>query len=307
MKRPRCQVIPVPSKSFQILIDGKEVTRWHFGTDYPRPFLFPVVGPSGFSLTRMGHPGAGDHDHHQSVWFAHNMILGINFWANDSPAIIRQSRWLALEDGEEFCRFAVELHWLDGHDPTPLMTQTLIVEVKPKSNSEFCIETWSRFEPSSQQLEWMMTNFGIFAVRVAKEISGHFGGGKISDSEGRVGETAIFGNAARWMDYSGPISESQGTPVIEGLTLFDHPSNVSYPSKWHVREDGWIGPSVCRDRNLMVTKEKCLELRYLLDIHAEGYSQKNAADVAKAFAESNRLSVRKSMRPNVQFEIVREG
>ncbi len=60
----RCQ----PRRSFQI--DGHERLRWYFGTDYPRPFFHPLVGPSGSSLTRIGHPGAPNHDHHLSIWFA---------------------------------------------------------------------------------------------------------------------------------------------------------------------------------------------------------------------------------------------
>ncbi len=89
--RHRCQVLPEPDHAFSFRIDGREVTRWNEGRSYPRPFFFPVIGPSGFSLTRMGHPGAPDHDHHQSIWFAHNTVMGFNFWANDTGATIRQS------------------------------------------------------------------------------------------------------------------------------------------------------------------------------------------------------------------------
>ena len=42
-------------------------------------------------------------------------------------------------------------------------------------------------------VELGQTNFGLLAVRVAKTISVHFGGGKLCDSEGRQGEPKIFG------------------------------------------------------------------------------------------------------------------
>ncbi|MEZ5432290.1 MAG: DUF6807 family protein [Verrucomicrobiales bacterium] len=49
---------------------------------YPRGRLhFPLTGPSGEPLTRMGHPGAENHDHHRSVWFAHNKLNGLDFWS----------------------------------------------------------------------------------------------------------------------------------------------------------------------------------------------------------------------------------
>ena len=82
MRAERCQVVPGIPHHFSFRIDEREVLRWNFGADYPRPCFFPVLAPSGACLTRMGHPGAPDHDHHQSTWFAHNKVLGIYFWGN---------------------------------------------------------------------------------------------------------------------------------------------------------------------------------------------------------------------------------
>ena len=60
-----------------------------------------ALGPaSGESLTRMGHPGAPDHDHHRSIWFAHEKVSGVNFWTDLTTAKIRQKQWLAYEDGD---------------------------------------------------------------------------------------------------------------------------------------------------------------------------------------------------------------
>jgi hypothetical protein len=68
---PRCCALALPDHQVSLQIDGIERLRWHFGPSYPRPFFYPLVGPSGASLTRIGHPGAPNHDHHRSVWFAH--------------------------------------------------------------------------------------------------------------------------------------------------------------------------------------------------------------------------------------------
>ncbi len=43
----RCQVTPLPDDQVSFQIDGVERLRWHFGAAYPRPFFFPLVGPSG--------------------------------------------------------------------------------------------------------------------------------------------------------------------------------------------------------------------------------------------------------------------
>ncbi|MHC4329832.1 MAG: DUF6807 family protein [Planctomycetota bacterium] len=55
---PRMQVVPMPYDQASFQRDGVELTRYHFGPGLHRPFLFPVSGPSGRSLTRMGHPHA---------------------------------------------------------------------------------------------------------------------------------------------------------------------------------------------------------------------------------------------------------
>jgi len=63
----RCEVIPQPDHQVAFQVDGVERARWHFGPSYPRPFFYPFPGPSGATLTRMGHPGAPNHDHHRSI------------------------------------------------------------------------------------------------------------------------------------------------------------------------------------------------------------------------------------------------
>ena len=48
---PRCQVVPLADHQATFTVDGVERLRWHFGSAYPRPFFYPLVGPSGAILT----------------------------------------------------------------------------------------------------------------------------------------------------------------------------------------------------------------------------------------------------------------
>src|SRR5205085_4348422 len=104
---PRCEVVPLSDYQASFRVEGNERLRWHFGPSYPRPFFFPLIGPSGTPLTRMGHPGAPDHDHHRSIWFAHEKVLGINFWSDRTPARVRQKQWLCYQDGKAEAAMAV--------------------------------------------------------------------------------------------------------------------------------------------------------------------------------------------------------
>lgn len=300
---PRSAATPLPEHQIALSVDGRERTRWHYGHDYPRPFFYPFVGPSGAPLTRMGHPGAANHDHHRSIWFAHHKLLGIDFWSEGQAGRIRQRDWLVLEDGD-VARMAVRLDWLDGHDPAPLLEQELIATLLPGENGETLLELQATFRPRAEEIEFGQTNFGFLAVRVAKSISAHFGGGDLRDSEQRTGEKEIFGNRAAWMDYSGPVRAPGTTEtVVEGITYFDHPDNPGYPNAWHVRADGWMGASICRNQPLTTSRNQPLRLRFLLHAHAGVVNRDRAAEIAAAFADRPWLTVIRSRQPHRQWEI----
>jgi hypothetical protein len=305
---PRCEIVPLPHQRVSLRIDGVERTRWHFGDDQPRPCFYPLIGPeSGESLTRMGHPGAPNHDHHQSVWFAHNKVIGIDFWANGGPARIRQREWRVYEGGDADAKMAVLLDWLDGHDPQPLVEQELVAVLRPLDAGEYTLELHSTFRPRADQLEFQQTNFGFLAVRVASSVSAVFGGGRLTSSEGAVGEPAIFGNPARWMDYSGPVAfhrDGALQQIEEGITYFDHPTNPGHPNCWHVRDDGWMACSPCLRGPLTATRDQPLALRFLLHVHRGPVDAGRAGVVATEFASRPAYQVLKSMRPHRQFEIV---
>jgi len=100
----QCELLPLPDDQVSFQIDGVEKTRWHFGSRYPRPFFYPLGGPSGTSLTRMGHPGAPNHDHHRSVWFAHHDVGGVDFWSDRTDGRVRQKSWYCYRDGYDHAR-----------------------------------------------------------------------------------------------------------------------------------------------------------------------------------------------------------
>lgn len=301
--KPRCQILPLPDQQVAFAIDGVERVRWHASDRTPRPFFFPLIGPSGLPLTRMGHPGASNHDHHRSVWFAHHRVLGIDFWSDQTTAVIRQRQWRAYEDGEDEGRMAVDLAWYDGHDPEPLLLQELVVAIRPAREGEFFLEIQTSMKSVAECLELGTTNFGLLAVRVAKSISAVFGAGRLTGSSRQTGEKELFGQPLAWVDYSGEIQKD----VVEGITYFDHPDNKTYPSKWHVRDDGWMGASVCRDEPVMLQRENPVTWRYMLYAHAGAVDHDHTERIAKSFSASRRFQVESDPRPHREAVISRVG
>lgn len=262
---PRMQAIPQPYDQVSIQRDGVEVTRLHFGKDLNRPFLFPVIGPSGRSLTRMGHPhDPVTHSHHNSIWVSHNDVAGENFWADGSGARIVQQRIIRLEDSEQEAFVETEHLW-KGKDGTPILRELRRTAVQPLDGGEWLLVLDLQFSTvQDKEVTLGQTAFGLVGVRMAKTIGVHDGGGTIRNSEGGIDEEGCFRKPARWCDYAGPITAS----ASEGITLMDHPMNANHPVPFHVRNDGWMGASLTFPGPLTIKPGEPLKLRYAAYVHS---------------------------------------
>lgn len=309
----RCEIVPLAGHQVSFKLDGAEKLRWNFGSDYPGPFFFPVRGPSGAMLTRMGHPGAPDHDHHRSVWFAHHNVEGQDFWSHSAKGRIRQQQWYAYQNGDDEAVMAVRLSWT-GEDSAELLQQDLVAALRAAGTTgEYELEIQSEFRPgrgrSATTLE--QSNFGIFAVRVAASVSGYFGGGTIRSSEDATGEKQIFGKRARWVDYSGPVTVGSGsarTTEQNGVAYLSHPSNDVMPPGWHVREDGWMTASASMYEPKQTTAEEPLLLRYVLYSHRDDCPRSRIEERFAEFSQRSAFQIRKAVRgkePHRHFVVER--
>ena len=206
---PLMQAVPLPHDQASIQRGGAELTRYHFARDLRRPFLYPVIGPSGRSLTRMGHPHATvSHSHHNSVWVSHNDVNGDVFWADNGPGrIVHQ--WVAeLTDGPESAAIAAVAHWIGKGDRVHVVERRGIRAVN-LPDAEWLLVLDHQFEAPGGPVTLGKTPFGMVAVRMAKSVGVNDGGGLIRNSEGHVNEqgpNGVFWKRARWVDYSGPIA-----------------------------------------------------------------------------------------------------
>jgi hypothetical protein len=293
---PRVQTVPQPDDQVSVQVDGHERLRWHFSPRYPRPFFFPLIGPSGRSVTRMGHPADPTHDHHRSFWWGHQSIAGVNFWEErpNTPGgpQIRQDAWVHYQDGAEEAGLAMRIGWYDAHK-VRLLQQELIAVYRPLERGESWLELQTTFTPVLDQLPLAKTNFGFLGLRVAASLSAHYGGGRLSNSEGARGEKEVFAKPARWLDYSGPASAD----ASDGVTWFDHPSNPRHPTHWHARDDGWMSAAYCLADAYTLEKARPLRLRYGFHVHAGPADAAKANDRATAFAQAPAWELAKAQRP----------
>lgn len=290
---PRVQMLPLPDDQVSFQVDGHERLRWHAAPRYPRPFFYPLVGPSGRSLTRMGHPAAPDHDHHRSLWWGHHQVGGVDFWAETGGSQqIRQENWVHYQDGADEAGMVVRIGWFDAHK-VKLLQQDLIAVYRPLAGNEGWIELQTRLVPTLDELTLGKTNFGPLGLRVAAPLSALYGEGRLRNSHGDVGEQAIFAKPAAWVDSSGPIVPDRR----EGITWFDHPSNPGSPASWHVRDDGWMSPAFNLREAYLLKKTAPLTLRYGLHVHAGDVDPTAAASRQAAFAAIPAWEVVAAKRP----------
>jgi hypothetical protein len=262
---PRMQVIPMPYNQASFQRNGVEITRYHFDPGLHRPFLFPLIGPSGYSLTRMGHPHDPEsHSHHNSVWISHHDVNGINFWSDGGSGKIRHKRIVKIEDTGKSSSIIAENEWVTDGNKT-LLLETRKVTVLLLENSEWILIIDMEFMAKDKTVTLGKTPFGMIGVRMAKTIGVNDGGGRIRNSEGAVNEKQVFWKRAKWVDYSGAVTNEK----LEGITLFDHPDNPNFPTYFHVRNDGWMGASLTFDGPKKIQPNKPLHLRYGLYVHSD--------------------------------------
>jgi len=289
---PRMQIVPMPYHQASFQREGVELTRYHFGPDLNRPFLFPIIGPSGRSLTRMGHPHDPEsHSHHNSVWISHFHVDGTDFWGDRGKGKIRHKRIMEFADADEQAYLIAENEWITNEGKV-LLLETRRITVVPLPESEWLIVIDMEFKAKEQTVTLEKTPFGMMGVRMAKTIGVNDGGGRILNSEGAVNEKEVLWKRAKWVDYSGAITNEKK----EGITLFDHSDNPNFPTYFHVRNDGWMGASLTYDAPRKILPNESLHLHYGLYVHS-GIKSREAIEAEwKRFIEIRSAAV-KNRRP----------
>ena len=286
---PDLQALPLPHHQISFDRLGIEIARYHFSPTDRRPFLYPLIGPSGRSLTRMGHPHDPEsHSHHNSVWISHHDVNGVGFWNDSSKGKILHKRIESFTDDAKTRTASIITlnHWLDEGTNRVLLHERRRTQIQLLDNNEYLvILDFQLSTPNDKPVTLGKTPFGPLGVRMAKTIGTNDGGGVIRNSEGAVNEKDIFWKPARWIDYSGPITAT----ATEGITLLDHPANPNHPTAFHVRADGWMGPSLTLSAPLTIDPGKPLRLKYALYIHSGAPTPDHLNTLWSTFSKSEQL------------------
>jgi hypothetical protein len=219
-----------------IKIDGHLFSEYR--TDVgAKPFLFPLVGPTGTSYSRaypMRQVAGEDHDHpHQrSFWFTHGNVNGIDFWSEQpGHGTIRETARKTIAWGPVLGRLRTTDDWI-GPDGTKVCQDERVLTVYRTADARL-LDFEIRIQAVGGPVTFGDTKEGMFGVRVASSMDvDRKKGGHIVNSEGLTDEHA-WGKPASWVDYTGPV---EGKTV--GIAILNHPQSFRYPTTWHVRTYG---------------------------------------------------------------------
>lgn len=273
------QAVPWSDDKISFQVDGREMLVYNYSPNCPKSYFFPVIGPAGRCLTRIGHPYDPDgHSHHHSLWIAHPDVNGVNFWGEGENCGQQvHYEFGPLEDGPVYARMVSKVHWISP-SRNIVVDETRDVKVYAADGNQMLIDFVLTFRPVSKPVIFNKTNFALLAIRMAKPITVFDGSGRIRNSDGARNEVEIFWTRAKWCDYSGLITQSEWN----GIAIFDHPDNYGHPACWHVRNDGWMCPSPVFESPMRLSVGDEWTLKYRLFVHA---GDVEAARVEERYAE----------------------
>jgi hypothetical protein len=215
-----------------VFIGGKPFTTLR--NDRRLPDLWPLRNAAGQEVTRTWPRKAAvgekqDHPHHQSLWFAHGKMNGVDFWHDSKASVAQKSvrRHSAKSSG-----------WVESENVWRF-GESKIVATDRRRIQAFVdgdvrgLDFDITLSAGPDGLLFGDTKEGMFALRVAKDLVVDNGAELVSDLGYSGGQ--VWGKPARWILAKGKAGGKPAAVVIAG-----HRDNPRHPTHWHARKYGLL-------------------------------------------------------------------
>lgn len=285
--------------------DGKIFTKYVIKSESNKPYLWPVIGPTGKPMTR-AYPmetidgEQHDHPHHRGIWFGHENVNGVETWhemrtilESKSKDMKEREKRLGATKHREFKEIKA------GKNMAVVVTVDDYYDVHGKKFMEderhytFQVEGGMRmidcditFKATEGPVTFNDAKDAGFGVRVPTVMAvDSKKGGHILTSEGKEDKEA-WGTRGKWCSYYGPIDGE-----VLGITMLNHPSSFRFPTPWHVRTYGLLTANPfglhnldknAEDGTYILKKGQTLNLRHRILLHK---GDPKTAGVEQAYEE----------------------
>ena len=186
----------------KVEINGQLFTEYNF-KDVPRPYFYPVIGPTGINITRNwpmkeGENEQHDHPHHRSLWFTHGAINGHDFWTDGSRnGKVVHDKFLQLSSGKDMGIIQSQNKYV-ASDGTIVCTDTRTHKFYNRPDGQI-MDFEIAIHASHGDVTFGDTKEGSMAIRLAPtlRLRGSVGKGHIINSEG-IRDNNTWGKRAAW-------------------------------------------------------------------------------------------------------------
>lgn len=220
-----------------VFINETLFTSYHYSNKVVRPYLNPVIGPEGKSVVRKpvpeGNPEKLDHKHHRGILVAHGDVNGTDNWSEEEGhGKTIHKKFIEVKSGPVFGKIHSLNDWVDNKDKKLLEEERIIIVYNLPENSRI-IDHTTILRASEREVVFGDTKeSGLLSVRVVPSMN-VTETGTFENSLGGVNEGECWGKRASWCDYYGEVENT-----VMGISVFDHPENLRYPTWWHIRNYG---------------------------------------------------------------------
>ncbi len=306
-----------------IKIDGQTFTEYLTRAGQS-PAMWPIFGPTGQEMTRAyplkpspkGKYDTEDHPHHQSLWFTHDKVSGADFWKANVNSVaglseagsdpqppapspqppgphIKHREFMNIDSGGSTATVVTRNEWMNGDKRIAEDERTIVYGTR--KNGDRWIDFTITIKATDADVTFGDTKEGTFAIRVpdVMRVDAKLGG-RIENNEGQTDEAA-WGLPAKWVDYTGPVTEDGSERDTLGIALMSHPKSFRPIPRWHVRTYGLFAanpfgqidfpkPEAAKQGAYTIKKGDSISLRYLVLLHRGRTNKVELDEVFEEFA-----------------------
>lgn len=286
------------AQGWRTLLRADERTILGFTQARARAYLYPVLSPAGYAVTA---ECPADHPHHNSIWVAADHVHAhlaaadgrteeatYNFYVNETfqgraPGRVREMDISGQALGADHFQVRQTLEWRGpvewGSDSGRLLAnETRTTDVIVSSDS-VTIDIKTSLVPAEQAITIGPTRHAWFGVRIAESMTVN-GGGRLIDAVGRIGGQAVSGEAAPWIDLSGPI----GADHRAGIAIFPDPGQEWGP--WFATDWGTVAVNPFLSKARKVAQGDAARYRLRLVVH-DGFDERRIDQAFTQFTEDH--------------------
>jgi putative heme-binding domain-containing protein len=233
-----------------------------------RPYLHPVRDASGKVVLTQDRPS--DHVWQHGIFTGLHDVNGVDFWT-EKTGKQRFVKLLDITQEQDRVGWRGLSEWVAPDGKVLLEEEQTITVYAPMNDQEYTIDFEWVLRTRDQKVRIGRHDYGGLAVRMDYDPKRQH----LNSNGDRGQDTAE--KRASWCSVSREFGGS-----IYGITVFDHPQNFGFPSKWRVDAQGLINPSPSLQGDWVIEEKNRRSFKYRLLVHR---GAPDAAKLGQAFQQ----------------------